>query len=604
MVCFTGSSYFVSLTLNHQLPPMQLHTLDWIIIGLFFAITLAIGLYAGLKASRSSKDFFLSGRDMPWWLLGVSMVATTFSADTPNLVTNIVRAQGVAGNWAWWAFLITGMTTVFIYAKLWRRSGMTTDLGFYELRYSGKPAAFLRGFRAIYLGLFFNVAIMATVMLAGIKIAGILLGWSPLLTVAVVTLITVLYSSIGGLRGVILTDFFQFALSMVGMIIAAVLLLRLPQIGGLDGLMEHPAVQLKQSLFPDFNDPEVYVPLLLMPILVQWWSTWYPGAEPGGGGYVAQRMLSARDEKDAIKATFFYNFAHYALRPWPWILIALASLIVYPSIADVQNAFPEIDASIMGEDLAFPAMLALLPSGLLGLLIAALLAALMSTLSTHLNWGASYIVEDVYARFINVEASDATKVWIGRLSTIVLAVLGGAMALWLDDALEGFQLLLQIGAGTGLLFLLRWFWWRINAYSEIAAMCFSLVVAIYFTKFYVGTMPAYMQLLCSVGITTVGWLLVTLMTRPTDKAVRQQFFDLIRPHSFGWKNGVNTTLSPHLGCKATLGQEIALAFCGMVAVYGALLGVGWLLYGKSWLAFVGLTISVICATVVFRKEFR
>ncbi|MBT8189059.1 MAG: Na+:solute symporter, partial [Bacteroidia bacterium] len=366
---------------------MNISSFDWGIIVGFFAITLIIGIWVSGKAGRSTKDFFLSGRNMPWWLLGVSMVATTFSADTPNLVTDIVRKGGVAGNWVWWAFLLTGMTTVFVYAKLWRRSGITTDLEFYELRYSGLPASFLRGFRSIYLGVFFNVMIMATVMLAGIKIAGVMLGISPVQTVLLVSIITVVYSSLGGLRGVILTDFFQFTLSMIGMVAAAIYILSLPEIGGLSELVSHPNVRDKIDFFPDFTDMNVAIPLFFVPIAVQWWSAWYPGAEPGGGGYIAQRMLSAKNETDATKATMLFNIAHYALRPWPWILIALASLIIFPDLDSIRQAFPGIDAGIVEDDIAFPAMLSYLPKGLLGLVIAALIAALMSTISTHLNWG-------------------------------------------------------------------------------------------------------------------------------------------------------------------------------------------------------------------------
>jgi len=349
---------------------MNLSTLDLAIIIVFFIVIIAIGLWASKTGGKSAKDYFLSGRNMPWWLLGVSMVATTFSADTPNFVTDVVRQNGVAGNWEWWAFLLTGMATVFIYAKLWRRSGITTDLEFYELRYSGPEATFLRGFRAIYLGVFFNVMIMATVMLAGIKIATIMLGLTPTQTVLLVSVITVFYSTLGGLRGVILTDFFQFILSMIGMILAAIYIINLPEIGSVSQLISHPNVSDKINFFPDFSNTEVLIPLFLIPIAVQWWNVWYPGSEPGGGGYIAQRMLSAKEEKDAIKATLFFNAAHYALRPWPWILIALASLVFFPELADIKNTFPHVDQDIIKHDIAFPAMLTLLPKGLLGLVIA------------------------------------------------------------------------------------------------------------------------------------------------------------------------------------------------------------------------------------------
>ncbi|MBU6169515.1 MAG: Na+:solute symporter, partial [Bacteroidetes bacterium] len=407
---------------------MNLSTLDWGIIIAFFAVTLFIGLYASRGAGKSYSEFFLSGRDMSWWLLGVSMVATTFSADTPNLVTDLVRTHGVAGNWSWWAFLLTGMLTVFVYARLWRRSGVLTDLEFYELRYSGKPAAFLRGFRAIYLGVFFNVMIMATVSLAAIKIGAVMLDLKPVETLLITSIITVIYTSIGGLKGVVLTDFFQFVLAMIGMVVAAIYIVNLPEVGGLSNMLAHPNVSGKLNFLPDFSDSKQLIPLFLMPLAVQWWSVWYPGAEPGGGGYIAQRMLSAKDEKNAVTATLFFNIAHYALRPWPWILIALASLIVFPDIASLQAAFPHIDPKVVKNDLAFSAMLNLLPAGLIGLLIAALLSAFMSTISTHLNWGSSYIVNDFYKRFIRPDAPQNELVNIGRLSTVVLMILAALLA--------------------------------------------------------------------------------------------------------------------------------------------------------------------------------
>jgi len=518
---------------------------------------------------------------MPWWLLGVSMVATTFSADTPNLVTDIVRNNGVAGNWVWWAFLLTGMATVFIYAKLWRRSGITTDLEFYELRYSGPEAAFLRRFRAIYLGVFFNVMIMATVLLAGIKIGGIMLGISPLQTVLIVSLVTVVYSSLGGLRGVILTDFFQFILSMIGMVIAAAYIINLPEIGSVSKLIAHPNVADKINFFPDFNDLNVAVPLFFIPIAVQWWSAWYPGAEPGGGGYVAQRMLSTKTEKDAVKATLFFNAAHYALRPWPWILIALASLIVFPDLENIKESFPLVSDSILAHDLAFPAMLTLLPAGLVGLVIAALIAALMSTISTHLNWGSSYIVNDFYQRFINKDASEKRQVQVGRISTFVLMILSAVMALYLTNAMQAFNILLQIGAGTGLLFLLRWFWWRINAYSEIAAMIVSFAMALYFEVFYSGGLETYERMVIAVAVTTISWLLVTFITRPTAQDTLINFYKKLQPHGIGWSPVVNKIDGTQLAeNKTSLATEILMMFLGSVMIYAALFGTGYILYGN------------------------
>ncbi len=575
---------------------MNLTSFDWIIIVAFFAFTLFIGVWASKKAGRSAKDFFLSGRDMPWWLLGVSMVATTFSADTPNLVTDIIRKNGVAGNWVWWAFLLTGMATVFIYAKLWRRSGITTDLEFYELRYSGPAATFLRGFRSIYLGVFFNVMIMASVLLAGIKIAGIMLGISPIQTVLLVSLVTVIYSSLGGLRGVILTDFFQFILSMIGMIAGAIYIVDLPQIGGVQKLISHPNVVGKIELFPDFSDLNVAIPLFFIPLAVQWWSVWYPGAEPGGGGYIAQRMLSAKDERDAVKATLFFNIAHYSLRPWPWILIALASLVVFPDLANIKASFPGIDDSIVANDLAFPAMLTLLPSGLLGLVIAALIAALMSTISTHLNWGASYIVNDFYVRFIDREATQKSQVNIGRIATVVLMVISAIFALFLTNAMQAFNILLQIGAGTGLLFLLRWFWWRINAYSEIVAMIVSFLIAIYFELIYSGGLEDYQKMVIGVGITTIAWISATLVTRPTDRGVLKKFYSMIHPHQGGWLPVVQELREegqmPNVDQDQRFTVELLMLFLGSVMIYCTLFGIGYVLYGRLGWAILCIGLAV------------
>lgn len=581
---------------------MNISQTDWIIIGAFFVLTLLIGLISIRRAGSSFQEFFLSGRNMPWWLLGVSMVATTFSADTPNLVTDIVRTNGVAGNWAWWAFLLTGMLTVFVYARLWRRSGIATDLEFYELRYSGRPAAFLRAFRALYLGVFFNVVIMATVLLAGVKFGSIALGWSMLQTLVIVSIVTVAYSMLGGLRSVILTDFFQFALAMGGMIAASVHIVNLPQIGGLSRLLSHELVSGKIGFFPDFSRPDIYIPLLLIPLAVQWWSVWYPGAEPGGGGYVAQRMLAARSEKQAMAATLFFNFAHYALRPWPWIIIALASLVIFPELSDIKSQFPFVDDSMIKHDLAFPAMLGLLPKGLLGLVIAALIAALMSTISTHLNWGSSYVVNDFYLRFINPKASEQKIVLIGRMSTLVLMILAAALVPYLENAKKAFDLMLQIGAGTGLIFILRWFWWRINAWSEIAAMTASLLVAIYFNLIYKGNMASHWQLITGVGITTTAWIAITLITRPTDISTLRKFYQLIKPYPVGWmpvmehKNTMKV-----IDNTPSLGNSIIMMLAGTFGIYSTLFSVGFFIYGMATYGIILLLLGLALGFYIYRK---
>ncbi|PHO01187.1 Na+:solute symporter, partial [Rhodobacteraceae bacterium 4F10] len=458
---------------------MLLTSLDYIIIFGFFILSLLIGLWASKSAGKNSSEFFLSGRNMPWWLLGVSMVATTFAADTPGLVTELVRKNGVSGNWVWWAMLLTGMLTVFFYAKLWRKSGITTDLEFYELRYSGKMASFLRGFRAIYLGVIFNVITMAGVCLAGAKIANILLGISQEETLLYSSIIVVVYSSLGGLKGVLLTDFVQFLIAMIGSVWATIYIVSLPEINGLSNLLTHPNVSDKLAMFPDFSDKEALITLFIIPFAVQWWSTWYPGAEPGGGGYIAQRMLAAKDEKNATWATLFFNFAHYALRPWPWIIVGLASLIIFPSLESMNQAFPGLTTEMQGHDVAYAAMMTYLPAGLLGIVLTSLIAAFMSTISTQLNWGSSYVVNDFYSRFINKEASEKQKVVVGRISTVVLMLCAALFSFYLQSAKGVFDLLLQIGAGTGLLFILRWFWSRINPYSEIAAMAISFIIAVF-----------------------------------------------------------------------------------------------------------------------------
>ena len=586
---------------------MNVTILDWGIIAAFFIISLWIGLFSAKEAGTSAKEFFLSGRNMPWWLLGVSMVATTFSADTPNLVTDMVRKNGVAGNWAWWAFLLTGMLTVFVYAKLWRRSEATTDLEFYEMRYSGKGAAFLRAFRAIYLGVFFNVVIMATVSLAAIKIGGVMLGLTPVQTLLIASIVTVVYSSLGGLKGVLLTDFFQFFIAMIGSFGAAYYVLDLPEIGSLSNLLSHEVVATKLNFLPDFSNPNVYVPIFILPIAIQWWATWYPGAEPGGGGYIAQRMLSAKDEKNAIGATLFFNIAHYALRPWPWIIVALASLVIFPTISDLQTAFPHIPVDKLGDDLAYPAMLSFLPTGLIGIVLASLIAAVMSTLSTHLNWGSSYVVNDFYLRFIKPEATDKQLVAVGRISTVVLMALSAILALALSSALDAFNILLQIGAGTGLIFILRWFWWRINAYTEISAMAISFAVAIFFEvinpKMGWIDIPAeesYMKLVYSVTITTIGWLLVTFLTQPEKDEVLLSFYRKVTPASYGWKKLLDRYPAEKEE-KGHLGKEIGLMIVGTFMVYAALFSTGFFIYGNMVAGFVAAAIALIGGGIIIKS---
>ena len=581
---------------------MQLENIDWLIISSFFILSLVIGVVVSKKSGKDITEFFLSGRKMPWWLLGISMVATTFSADTPNLVTDIVRTNGVAGNWVWWAFLLTGMLTVFVYAKLWRRSKVLTDLEFYELRYSGKGAAFLRGFRAFYLGAVFNILIMASVCLAGIKIGGALLGLTPVETLLISCAITVIYSSIGGLRGIIITDFFQFILAMVATFWAAYEIVSLPQIQGLTNLLNHPDVIPKLSLIPDIADTDLFIAVFIIPLAVQWWAVWYPGAEPGGGGYVAQRMLSAKDEKNAIWATLLFNFMHYAVRPWPWILIALASIVVFPNLESLQVAFPN---TIVGNDLAYPAMISFLPSGLLGLLVASLIAAFMSTISTHLNWGSSYLVHDFYRRFFITDKSEKHYVFMGRVFTVLLMIISAFFALYLNNSLQAFGIILQIGAGTGLIFILRWFWYRINVYSELTAMIVSFLVALAFEFIIPNNFSVEEKLIIGVTITTISWLTVTMITPPSSMDVLQNFYKKIQPGGPGWKKIVEESENSGVIIsgkkeKWDVPSGILCMVFGSISVYSVLFGVGYILYSKTTLGLVFVVISAISVLLLMK----
>ena len=603
--------------MNGVFSSVQLSTLDWAVIAATFAVTLGIGLYSARRAGSGSTEFFLSGRNMPWWLLGISMVATTFSADTPNLVTDIVRKNGVSGNWVWWAFLLTGMLTVFVYARLWRRSGVVTDIEFYELRYSGKSAAFLRGFRALYLGFFFNVTIMATVSLAAIKIGGIMLGLSPVNSLIWASLVTVTIATLGGLRAVLLSDFFLFALSMVGAVAAAVFALQAPEIGGIAALRAAPELEHSLSFLPQLvrdadgaytqESINLFVSVLLIPIAVQWWSVWYPSAEPGGGGYVAQRMLAARDEKHARAAVLLFTALYYGLRPWPWIIVALCSLIVFPDLASIAKAFPAADASIVNDDLAYPAMLQrVLPHGWLGLVIASLLAAYVSTISTHLNWGSSYVVHDFYRRFVRTQASEREQVFVGRVATVLMMVVAGLLALQLSNALQGFEIMLQIGAGTGLLFILRWFWWRINAVSEIVAMIVSFVVALTLKLNDFG-LAGWQELLVGVGITTACWLAAAFLTPPADIETLKSFCARTNPGGPGWRHvyasldrdGIRPVESP-----VNIPRGLLCMLLGCTAVYGVLFATGSWLYGETVMAAAMTGVAIVAAGGIVLLRFN
>ena len=571
---------------------MRITTLDWVIVVVSIVISFVPAILLAKRAGTSTAEFFTSGRAAPWWLVGVSMVATTFSTDTPNLVTNLVRDKGVANNWQWWAFLLTGMATVFFYARLWRRSGVLTDLEFYEIRYSGATAKFVRGFRSIYLGLFFNCVIMASVNLAAAKIANVMLGWPMGKTLVICALLNIAFAATSGLWGVLVTDFIQFGIAMTGSVAAAYYAVKQPEIGGIAGLIDKiPAGTL--NLVPDFGDWSLTLTVLVIPLTVQWWSVWYPGAEPGGGSYIAQRMLASKSERDAVAGTLFFNFAHYALRPWPWIIVALSSIIIYPQLADIQRTFPYVDPNMIGHDMAYSAMLRFLPPGVMGLMIAGLLAAYVSTLSTHLNWGTSYLVHDFYRRFIVPNADEKHYVAVGRVVTALLMVLAAALTFVLESAQGNFALLLSIGAGTGLLYLLRWFWWRINAWSEISAMASSFLVAVgFFVARKMGsTIPEHVSLLITVATTTIVWVAVTLMTKPTSRETLVSFYTLVRPAGPGWKSiraETGLAASPDSLPMSLLGWVLGCTF-----VYAALFGAGSFLYGKTSQGAVWLVLFVL-----------
>jgi SSS family solute:Na+ symporter len=576
---------------------MQLNSFDWTVVAASLVIGFSPALFFARRAGRATAEFFASGRAAPWWLIGTSMVATTFSTDTPNLVTNMVRSKGVADNWEWWAFLLTGMMTVFFFARLWRRSGVLTDLEFYEKRYAGKSAAFVRGFRAIYLGFFFNCVIMASVTLAAAKIANVMLGWNRVETVVFCAAICIVFAGLSGLWGVLSTDMIQFLIAMVGVFAAAYYSLQHPMVGGLAGLVEKIDPKTL-SLLPDFGNWGMALSIFIIPLAVQWWSVWYPGAEPGGGSYIAQRMLAAKDERHALGGTLWFNIAHYALRPWPWIIVALCSLLVFPTLGDIQTALPHVSHNLIGNDLAYPAMLTLLPHGFLGLLVAALLAAYVSTMSTHLNWGGSYLVHDFYRRFIHGNASERHYVWVSRLVTALLMICAALFMFALTTAKEAFDLMLSIGAGTGLIYLLRWFWWRINAWSEIAAMFASFLTAIgFFVARKMGAeIPTHISLVGAVGITTLIWVIVTYLTRPADEETLIRFYQLVRPAGPGWKairKAAGVSASPDSLAHAFLGWLV-----GCVFVYSALYGTGSFIYGHAMPGMVASALFVVSGAVL------
>ncbi len=591
---------------------MQLHPIDWVIAIASVLVCFIPALFVARRSGKSTAEFFASGRSVPWWLAGLSMVATTFSSDTPNLVTNFVRTQGVAGNWQWWAFTLTGVATVFFYARLWRRSGVLTDLEFYEVRYSGKAAGAVRGFRSVYLGLFFNCMIMATVNLAACKIAAILFGMERWQTLLAVGLLNVAFATHSGLWGVLVIDMIQFFIKLSAVIAAAYFAVTLPQVGRLEGLVDKlshtsgPGGLNYLNMLPDFSSNwDLAVAIFIMPLAVQWWSVWYPGAEPGGGSYIAQRMLASKSEKDALGGTLFFNVAHYVLRPWPWILVGLASIIVYPQLSDIQKAFPNVPPSLIGHDSAYPAMLRFLPAGWMGLMVGGLVAANSSTILTHLNWGASYLVHDFYRRFVRPDAPEKHYVAAGRVATLLLFLLSSATVYALDSAKESFSIILQVGAGTGLLYLARWFWWRVTAWCEIVAMVSSFLVSLVFlvlTRMNLAP-GGHQQLMLTVAITTVCWVATAYLGPETDPAVLVEFYRKVQPPGPGW-----APVAARAGAVSGEGVDIPLALLGWFAactmIWSALFTVGNALYGRwSYTAMLGV-VFVVSASIVAKLVQR
>ena len=590
---------------------MRLSLVDWIIAFVAVAICFVPALFFARRSSKNTSEFFASGRSVPWWLAGLSMVATTFSSDTPNLVTDIVRRQGVAGNWVWWAFVLTGVATVFFYARLWRRSGVLTDLEFYEIRYSGRAASAVRGFRAVYLGLLFNCLIMATVNLAACKIAAVLFGLERWQTLAFVGLLNVVFAAHSGLWGVLVIDMIQFFIKMTAVVAAAYFALRHPAVGGLDNMiaklstMKGPNGIDYLNVLPDFtNNWEIAFTVFLMPIAVQWWSVWYPGAEPGGGSYMAQRMLASRSEKDALGAVLFFNIAHYVLRPWPWILVALSSILVYPQLSDIQAAFPSLDPQLLGHDIAYPAMLKFLPVGFVGLMVGGLVAANSSTILTHLNWGASYLVHDFYRRFLRRDGTEAHYVLMGRVVTVLLFFCSSALVFVLDTAKDSFDIILQVGAGTGLLYLVRWFWWRVNAWCEVVAMVGSFLLSVGFLVFEkqgLFATSSATRLVLTVIATTICWVLAAYLAPPTDRETLIAFYRTVKPAGPGWAPiRAEAGLTPEQ--LAATGDSLPLALLGWVAgctsIWASLFTVGNFLYGRTGMAWFLLAVFVVSSAVL------
>jgi Na+/proline symporter len=580
---------------------VQLTFLDWFVVALYFLLNIAIGFYYKARAGKNVSEYFLSGRNVPWWLAGTSMVATTFAADTPLAVTGMVARNGIAGNWLWWNFVFSGMLTVFFFARLWRRSGVMTDIEFSEIRYAGKPSAFLRGFRALYLGIPINCIVLGWVNLAMVKILMLILGVDKTVALVIVMgliAITSLISTLAGLWGVLVTDVVQFVIKMGMVIVLAVVAVQ--AVGGMDG-MKTKLVAVDQargvvpggsgsllSFVPDLNSP--WMPMITFAVYISliWWATWYPGAEPGGGGYIAQRMFCAKDEKHSLLATLWFNIAHYSIRPWPWILVALASVILYPNLADPETGYIRV-------------MIDYLPASLRGLMVAAFAAAYMSTIATQLNWGASYIVNDFYRRFLRKTESEPHYVRVSQVATVILSLISAVITFYMESISGAWKLLIVTGAGTGGVLLFRWYWWRINAWSEVSSMISAFIVSVALQTAFGLDSDNPVQfgwiMIITVSITTVVWLAATFLTKPEPSDVLVAFYQRTRPSLLGW--GPVARLAPHVKPHAGGLNNLVDWICGCVLIYGTLFGVGKLLLKETGTGLVMLAVGLLAGAVIY-----
>ena len=558
---------------------MLLNGLDWLVIGAFFVLLALIPALASLKSKRTANDFFTSGHSMPWWLIGFSMVAATTATDSANFFTEVIRRDGMGGNWIMWAFILTGLLTVFVYAKLWVRSGVSTDIEFYELRYSGRPAAFLRAVRTLYLGVVFNVLVLGNVILAAIKIGVVLFGIDPDVIVAVTVVASIVYTFFGGIRGVIWTDFFLFLVVMAGAVAAMVYGLRLPEVGGMAGIVANPETAKRLSIMPDFGSWDTLLVVFVIPLAVQWWNVWKAGSEPGGGGYIVQRMLTAKSDGHALGGTLFFNILNWVVRPWPWYIVGLCSVIVYPDLASIKSAFPNVDPSLVQGDMAYPAMLTKVPHLWLGVVAASMMGALFSTVAAHLNLGSAYMVNDFWKRFVRPGAKDRELIWVGRASMLLLLLLGCWIAPHLKSAKAAFDLMLLIGAGSGSVFLLRWFWMRINAWTEITGMAVSFVVALVLQFGYPDLLP-WQRMLITIAITSASWLAVTFLTKPTEAKVAERFRAAVRADG------------------RDVGRGVLMTAIAAFTVYDMMYAVGAWIYGWTAKASVATALAAVASGII------